>query len=568
VAQSFDAGHEETQRSLPGLIQSGWYPGIWALPATTLSMASSLVFAIVLAFLLAGETSRALFRLPMAAAWALAAALLAWIVAVGCRNRPGRQLPRVWLIILSAGTTILAAVCFVGGEAALSPLVQASVLASLAATVTLLPRLLHLQPADRLVQHIAPLALAFVLLVTLPVSFYIGRRAVKDQQRRVEATVVELAREAGEVRAASTFTGSNGAERQEDVLRQVEQLRNLPIERWLPDRYLWQGAARLGEDGRLATAYRDLLDAVVTGIDPAHAPTLCHPQFNGSNRGWSRDPRFPDLSAAVAGYHLRTGQILQHLAPPAGESQALRDLGTYYDQKAREVESHLAAMAKTWNEDWVPSLLAARGPDPGSSLSPLVELLRRPLPPDGSLRPASLERLLALKLGQAQRMADPRHGCADRSYREGDLQYFRIDCYAYAARPAANPPSADLRVEMRIVYKWQEQRSLRRSDLPAEIYFLFPVPPGTDPAKYRDDVMLALETAVGAEHQASTPTRDGRSSLTGFSIKAGLRHRLLEVTSHRIKDMSGQSTDASGGVPGIGVRAQYVVGRSRPVARS
>lgn len=568
MAQTFDAGHEEAERSLPSPLQSGWYPGVWALPSTTLSIASSLVLIAVLAFLLTGETSRALFRLPWARGWAVAAAALAWSVAWGCRNRPGRPLPRVWALLLAAGTTIFMLLCFLGGELAINPRVHAFVLASLAAAVTLLPRLLHLQPDDRLVQHIAPLALAFVLFVTLPVSFCIGRHAVEDQTRRVGATVAELSREAHEIREVSAFDWPSSAEQREGALRQVERLRDLPLERWLPDRYLWQGAARLGEDGRLAAAYRDLLDAVVEGIGSPHAPKLCQPQFDGSDQGWATDPQFPDLSAAVAGYHFWSGQILQRLAPPPGESPALRDLAAYYGQKKGAVESRLAFLAKTWNEDWVPPLIAPRGAETGSALSPLGELLRRPLPVDGSLRPASLERLLALRLARAREMANPRQGCTDRLYSERDFQYFRIDCYAYAAHLGTDRPSADLRVEMRIVYRSAERRSLSRGDLPTEIYFLFPVPAGTDPAKYREDVMRTLETAVRAESRGTDLTRDGRSSSTGFSIETGAEGGLLEVTSHRIQDMSGKGAGSNAGVPGIGVRARYRNGRSRSTARS
>ncbi|HEV7506929.1 MAG TPA: hypothetical protein VGS07_18710 [Thermoanaerobaculia bacterium] len=561
MAQTFDAGHEETERDLPGPLQSGWYPGIWALPATTLSAASLVVLGVVLIFLLAGETSRALFRLPFAPGWALAAAVLAWAVALACRNRPGRQPPRVWVLGLAAGSTILTLVCFLGGDLARSPYVHAGALAALAASVTLLPRLLPLQPDDRLVQHIAPLALAFVLFVTLPVSFYIGRRAVEDQKRRVGETIAELSREAGEVREVSAFPW-NSPERRQDALREMQRLQVLPLEQWLPDRYLWQGAAHLGEDGQLAAAYRGLLDAVVAGIDPARTPKLWQSQFTGSSEGWSRDPLFPDLSAAVAGYHLRTGQLLQRLAPPSGESAALRELATYYDQSKQEVDKRLEVLAKTWNEDWVPPLIAGRGPASGPALSPLSDLLRRPLPPDDSLRPASLEKLLDLKRWQARKMADPKRGCGERPYREGDFQYFRIDCYAYAARLGSEPPGADLRIEMRIVYKSEVLGSLERSDLPTELYFLFPVPTGTDPEKYREDVMNALKAAVRAEYQGMELTLEDRTSSAGFTFQTGPRAPLVKVTpTRRVKDLSG-------GISGIEVYARTAAtGRSRPAAR-
>lgn len=551
---TFDAGHEETERDLPGPLQAGWYPGVWALPATTLSAASLAVLLLVIGFLQAGETSRSLFRLPFASGWpALAAAVLAWGVALRCRNRPGRHLPRYWALFLAVGTSALALVGFLGRDLARSPLVHACALASLAASLTLLPRLLSLQPDRRLVQHIAPLALAFALLVALPVSCFVGRRAVEDQKQHVGETIAELSREAGEMRAVSAFPWSNGAERREDALRQIQRLRTLPLEQWLPDRYLWQGAAHLGEDGQLAASYRELLDAVAAGMDPAHAPKLWQPQFlwDHDTQRWTRDTAFPDLSAAVAGYHVRTGQMFQRLAPPSGDSPALRDLATYYDQKKQEVDGRLAALAKTWNEDWIPPLVAAAGPEAKSPPSPLAELLRRPLLPDSELRPASLAQLLDLPLARAEGLADPARGCGKMLYQEegkaGDLKDFlRIDCYAYMAHPDANHPSADLRIEMRIVYRLETGGFLSRKLMPGEIYFLLPLPAGLELDKYKGDVMQAFENAVKAEYPGVEIRRIDRGGpIKGFSFETGYRRR-LRVTPDLLRSL-----------PGLGVRATY-----------
>jgi hypothetical protein len=555
MAPIFDAGHEETEKDLPRPLQSGWYPGVWALPATTLSAASLVVLLTVIGFLQTSETSRSLFRLPFASGWpALAGAVLAWAVALRCRKRPGRHLPRYWALFLATGTSALTLLGFLGSDLARSPLVHACALASLAASFTLLPRLLPLQPDQRLVQHIAPLALAFALFLALFASCFIGGKAVQGQKQRVGETIAELSGEAGEVREVSAFPWSSSAERREDALRQIQRLQALPLEQWIPDRYLWQGAAHLGEDEQLAAAYRELLDAVVAGMDLAHTPKLWQPQFlwDHDTQRWTRDTAFPDLSAAVAGYHVRTRQIFERLAPPSGDSPVLRDLATFYDQKKQEVDGRLAALAKTWNEDWIPPLVSSPRPETGQSPSPLAELLRRPLPSDGELRPASLARLLDLPLEQAERVADPERGCGQRPYQEDDFQYFRIDCYAYVAHPAAERPSADLRIEMRIVYKSETGKPLSRKALPSEIYFILPVPTGTNRDKYRDDVMQAFADAVRAEHQGSALKMIDRSGLPakGFTFETGYRRRILRVTSHLISDLSG-------GVPGIGVRATY-----------
>src|SRR4029077_18923662 len=373
-------------------------------------------------------------------------------------------------------------------------------------------------------------------------------------------TIAELSREAGEVREISAFIGSTSPEKREDALRQMQRLQALPLEQWLPDRYLWQGAALLGQDGQLAAAYREMLDALVAGMDPAHTPKLWQPQFlwDHDSRLWKRDPEFPRLSATVAGYHARTGQIFQRLAPPEGDSGVLRDLAAFYNERKQEADGRLAALAKTWNEDWVPPLVASVRAEAGPPLSPLAELLRRPLPPDGSLRPASLERLLDLPIARAEILADPAKGCGKRPYQEDNFQYFRIDCYAYAARPAPDPPGADLRIEMRIVYQWEPGQPTSRRALPGEIYFIFPVPSGTDPTQYRADVMQAFASAVHAERDDTPLTMIDRSGLPtkGFTFEDGSHRGVLRVSSHLIGDLSG-------GVPAIGVRATY---RNQPLS--
>ena len=551
----FDAGHEETEKDIPGPLQAGWYPGVWALPATTLSAASLAVLVLVAGFLQINTTSRSLFRLPFASGWpALAAAVLAWGVALRGRNRPGRHLPRYWALFLAIGTSALAVVGFWGGDLARSPLVHAFALASLAASVTLLFRLLSLQPDHRLVQHVAPLALAFALLVALPVSCFVGGRAVQEQQQRVGQTIAELSREAGEVREVSAFPWSS-EERREDALRQIQRLQTLPLEQWLPDRYLWQGAAHLGEDEQLAAAYRELLDAVVAGMDPAHTPKLWQPQFlwDHDTQRWNRDTAFPDLSAAVAGYHVRTAQMFQRLAPPGGDDPALRGLAAYYDQKKQEVDGQLAALAKTWNEDWIPPLVAPAGPGAAPLASPLVDLLRRPLLPEGELRPVSLARLLDLPLARAESLADPACGCRKMLYQEENREveskdFLRIDCYSYMAHPDAGHPSADLRIEMRIVYRPETGGSLSRGTMPGEIYFLLPLPAGIELDKYKGDVMQAFESAVLAEYPGIKIKRIDRGGpIKGFTFETGYRRR-LRVTPV-LKDMES--------LPGLGVRATY-----------
>jgi hypothetical protein len=554
MAETFDAGHRETQKNLPGPLESGWYPGTWALPATTISVASLLVLLVVFGLLQIGGVSRALFQLPVASSWvALAAAAVAWGITWLCRKRPGGSLPRLWALGLSALATGVTAAAFLRDDLAQHPQVHGLALACLVASATLLPRLLKLHPAHSLVQHIAPLALLAALFVAVPASIVFGRHAVEDRMQRLDDTIAELTREAAEVRAVSAFEWSTNLEKRQETLQQMRRLQELPLEQWVPDRHLWRGAVLLGKDRELATAYRTLLDALVGGIDPGRTPKLWQTQFvwNREGRQWERDPVFPGLSAAVAGYHWRQGRMLQLLAPPPGEGEALRMLAVDYEDKKREAEERLAVLSETWAEDWVPPLFAAGEIGTAPAVSPMAELLERPLLADGSIRPASLEKLLDLTLWDAFKVADAAQGCGPRNYAEDDFDFFRIDCFAYA--PRLDPePGADLRVELRVVFKADEEYgSLSPRDLPIEAFFLFPVPPGEQAAPYREDVMAALQSAVGNRHPGATLDAIDRSGpAKGFSFETQAGRR-LRVVSHAIADLSG-------GVAGIQVRAYYL----------
>ena len=551
MARTFDGGHVETVKDLPGPLQSGWNPGTWALPATMLSWASLVVLVAVFGIPQLFKTSRALYRLPVsAAALALVAAAIAWAVTLRCRNRPGRHLPRYWSLGLSILATTAGTVGFLYLDVGHSPWFHALALALITSSLALAPRLVKLHPDRWLVQHVATLGLAAVLFLALPLSYAFGVQAVESHKRRVAETIAELSRETGEVRQAYASAESRSRQETEE---QVSRLQELPLELWVPDRYVWQGAAVLGEEARLAAAYRGLVEAVVAGLDPARTPPLWQPQFvwNHDGHTWEKDTVFPGLSTALARYHWRQGQLLRLLEPPpASGSGVLQELAGFYGEKKREADQHLTALSGTWDQDWVEPLVEAREPDSTTAASPLADLLRRPLIEE-SLRPVSLAALLNLRLREARRLADSIPGCGRREYDEDDVEYFRIDCYAYRANLNSKQPGADLRLEMRVVYKSDLLKRLGKDDLPVELYFLFPVPPKADPARYREEVMSTFAEAVAKEHGGVSLTKIDRSGSPGkgffFDDRAGQR---LRAVSSKVEDLSG-------GVPGIQIRAYY-----------
>lgn len=549
MAQTFGAGHVEMARDLPRPLQSGWNPGTWALPSATLSWASLAVLIVVFGFPQLFPTSRALFRLPVsAAALAAAAAAVAWGVTLRCRNRPGRHLPRYWALGLAVLATAAGAVGFLPGDVGQSPWFHALSLALLTSSLTLIPRLLKLHPDRWLVQHVATLGLAAVLFLALPLSYVFGRQAVEAHKQRVAETIAELSREAGEVRG---IYRSNESTLWPQAEQRMQKLLDLPLEQWVPDRYLWEGAAVLGEEARLAAAYRELLDAVVGGLDPAATPELWQPQFvwMQENQAWEPDAVFPSLSTAFARYHWRQGEILRLLKPPVGESAALQDLAAYYGEKEEEAGGHLENLSERWNQDWVPPLVEAREPDSETAASPLAELLRRPLQEEGSLRPVSLEGLLNLRLHEARELASSAPGCGKKEYAEKDSEFFRVDCYAYRARLDPKQPGAEMRIEMRLVYKSETFERLGRNDLPAELYFLFPVPAQTDTAQYREDVVNAFRKAVAEEH--------GGATLIDLNLPPSKRFSFEDRAGRNLRATASILEDLGGHVRGIQFRTYY-----------
>jgi len=554
MAHTFDGGHIERVKDLPGPLQSGWNPGTWALPGTTLSWASLAVLVVVFGFPQLFETSRSLFRLPIpAAALDMMAAAVAWTVTIRCRNRPGRHFPRYWSLLLSALATIAGVAGFLIRDVGGSPWFHALSLALLTSSLTLTPRFFKLHPDRWLVQHVATLGLAVVLFVGLPLSYVFGHQAVEDHKRRVTETIAELSREAEEIRKISAHDWPQGSQGQE-AIQEMRRLEDLPLEQWAPDAYLLKGAAVLGQEDALVRAYQNLLDNVVAAIDPDQAPKLWQPQYRAGSH-WEKDPAFPDLSAAVASYHYRNGQFLRELAPPAGDSETLRGLASYYQKKRQEADEHLAVFSRSWGGEWVPPLITSSAP----AVSPLPDLLRKPIA-DNGMRPGSLGRLLALNLDRAQYVAwAPGCGRRERYWEKSktsegsqpgsEIEYFRIDCYAYSARLDPEHPGADLRAELRLVYSSEPAKPLSFKVLPAELYLVFPVPAGTTLDPYREEVMQAFLSAVREEHPDSSIRLSDRSGSPAKGFFFENRGRRLQVSS--------SVENLGSGVQGIQVRALY-----------
>jgi len=150
---------------------------------------------------------------------------------------------------------------------------------------------------------------------------------------------------------------------------------------------------------------------------------------------------------------------------------------------------------------------------------PLVDLLGKSLVKDAETRlpPADLRQWIHLQLAPIRRLAAHAPGCETATYREGDYEYFRLDCYAYA--PRSEGAGAELRVEMRVVYQSERWTPLGGEEKPAEIYFLFPVPEATSSQEFAEEVMTELAAAVRDFWDGSFSTTDRSGSVTaGFRL--------------------------------------------------
>ncbi|MFO1429797.1 MAG: hypothetical protein U1F76_06610 [Candidatus Competibacteraceae bacterium] len=286
------SGHRETIKKLPEPLQSEGFFGIgtWAPPAALLSAASIVVFTVVLVFLQRNAQLRALFRLDLGAlcpepslcaiAVTVLTALLAWVIVLICRRRPGPVWPRLWALFLALLATVVTIGLCIGMPPTLMSLLHAVAMACFAATLTLTPRLLPLQPDSPWVQRIAPWSLLFVLVVVLPFTYSMGRATVADQAMWLQGRVVDLRRQLKDLQGCSkTGRGCSESKYRDGMRTLVEVVNNQP---------LWDSADTLNRRPELTRTAGELLDSVVTGLSSRLSWQL--QQIKGSVYNDSTDP--------------------------------------------------------------------------------------------------------------------------------------------------------------------------------------------------------------------------------------------------------------------------------------
>lgn len=502
---NLDATHNETQTTLPGPLTSpGFFnPGTWALPATTVSVASIAVSVTVFLSLITSELRRSLFTLPFEPAFAaVAAALFAWLALIRCRDRPGRHLPRIWALVLMALTTVAAGLSLLGPRIlSHHPLFQVAALALLAGTLALLPRLLKVRPQSPMTQRVAPLSLVFTLSLVLPSAFYMGQSAISTWEQRIDGLVSRLGKWTDDVREVAAFDWKHFADQPEAARATVDKLTSVDPAPYLRDPYLWKAATTLERTEGLDKTLRDLAEALVAGLDPEITPklsTLGDPAiwWDPEARRWQANSLFPELSEITGKYHRELARAFfdMEVDEAARDYDVLAALDDFHTSKRAELKGFLEAALHTWADHWVVFQVPRHAELVGRDRITLDEVLKMPMSGNG-LAPGSLSKLLDLSYATVRELADDLPGCHRRGpYSEEDFEYYRLDCYTYS--PAQKSAGADLRLDMRVVYKSAEAKPLSRHALPVEIYFLFPIPKAEDHDEFRDTVMNGLRIAV------------------------------------------------------------------------
>lgn len=320
------SGHRETQRNIPDPLQrGGWISliGTLAPPAVTLSTASLLVCAIVFGFLQRNPELRAIFSLQAmfgettgeGQGWqrlavlgaGLATACLAWLIVLRCQRRPGPIAPRLWALFLAGLTSAWAVLQCLSPWPNNAPWLDAATVASFAATLTLLPRLLRFHPDSAWLQRIAPLSLLLVLLAVLPAMDYLGGDMVQVRKRGLGGVISGLQEQADTLRRCAESRQGCAEKTYETAGGKLADVVNNPF---------WHNLAdTLQQRDSLTKIEHIVFDNLATGLADGLANKLC-----GSAQNWPDDTpnQAQQRLAQLSSLHVGTFKALLPVAEKLG----------------------------------------------------------------------------------------------------------------------------------------------------------------------------------------------------------------------------------------------------------
>jgi len=520
--------HQESQGSWPDpLDEVGILDkiGTRALPASSLSAASACAFVITFLFLQLGKV-HSLFMLSRATGLGLGitSAALAWTIVVQCSRRPGCFWPRSWALLLAVLTIAFVPLLFAFPT---ETWISALIMAGVAAVLVLLFRLIKLRPDNGLVSRIAPLTLVVVLPLVLLAAGWMRHAMVASKTLRVDQMIDQLSRWDADVNRVTSRDWS--AADWDNASRAVDQLNQIQLDGHL-DLSLWREASALGKDGDLATAAGKLLDTTVAGLTKDRVPRVsrlsvpaAYYDVQSKPKRWKKSAVFPKASETVGQYFQEMGRIFSELDVQDSfpESGGLTELKKRYLEKRARLTEELRSQMGSWTDHWAVLRVPECDHLVGQCDMPLGRFLRTPSPIRREPA-ADLQGLLSISYETARNLGKL-SGCRRllpyQEPKEGTLhEFYRIDCYSYSPRP--KDLGADLRVEMRLVYDSPVAVGFKSSDMPEEVYFLFPLPEGMDEDEFKKQIMSdfaeTISEATGLETDAGNR---GNSQVNGFKLR-------------------------------------------------
>jgi len=517
-----------------------------SLPSVILSLVSMGVLGTVFGLLAASAEMRAFFRLPIdPVAVAAAAAFVAWAVAWVTGHRPSPVLARVWVLALALLATVVASAlplpALKGAQWG-----HASSVSLLAASLTLLPRLLPLSPASPWLGRLVPASvLGALLLVVLPVLLWAQGR-VEDEREETRAALAHLRETRREVETLVREGGPLLVDHPGAGEETLRRLGALSAAGKIDDGELWRRAELLGIELELSEAGEALILTLLDALSPPRAPDLARRRrgaawYDPVSRRWIADPDFPRASENVAIWYREMVRLFRELTPltplPGDDGspapRAHDDFVRFHQNSEAHLRSRLGELLRSWESSWIVLTIPGHEDFVGQGPPELRARLQAELDPESEepLRPARLWRLMQLSEAEAENLAAIAPGCLSTRYQEGSYEYTRVDCDACA--PAPEGGGAVLAIEMRLVFKNPSEVWRNGHRTAVETYFLFPVPPGVDEAGYPIEVMNELAAAAREDWRGEFRVHDrGGVVAGGFSLIEG--HDELRVLRGRL----------------------------------
>jgi len=529
MTEPLDAAPEDLRRGPPELMAAmpSWYPGAWAPPAETLTVASVLVALAGASWLFRNDVVKTLFRFSFDAIWlAVPGALLALAITLIAAPRPGSWWPRIWALALTAFCTAVAVwgvVDRIKSERA-SPQVHALSFIGLMAALALAPRLLRIYPYSAWVQHIAAVSLVWSLALCLWGAIVAEKKVIREESARIEKSIQDLNALASDVRKTTTFGWSKRGD-QSGAARQIEALKKITLTGSLPDSYVWLGAGLLDKQEALQHAVSTVLDAVGEAVlnpqGPKHSLARVRAEDRNASR-WRMDSGFSRSGKLVADYYREVTRLQRELDANLPSSPAKDQ----YDAQRREYDRRLQSFSSNLGEKWIADLAAN-----DKEVAPWQKLLEGRFEGQpyrlGDVwqwkslswsdarsllgHPGCATEPVTYSVPEIERVADPNE---TSGYREVTVtyNYRRVECYVY--RTPATQDGAEIAAELHLMYKLGSSRGY---NAPFSVSFYFEPPPGVEASQFQGELMRAL-AEIAQERLGKEPERFQNDATISFKM--------------------------------------------------